>query len=118
MHIRMPRRRRARRNALLSYPRSATKVLGRCLGRPRPPATTDANGVERLLSEPDLSHIGAVQMETERETIAVNDKHPLGALPFLGEADLVTTLLGRRERAVKEGDAPIELTLPVEHDEG
>lgn len=66
-------------------------------------ATTDANGVERLLSEPDFSHIGAAQMETERKTIAVNDKHPLGVLPFLGEADLVTTVLGRRERAVKEG---------------
>ena len=34
MHMRIPRPRSARRNALLSYPRSATSFSGRCFGRP------------------------------------------------------------------------------------
>lgn len=39
MHIWMPRRRSARRKLALSYPRSATSLSGRRLGRPRGRAT-------------------------------------------------------------------------------
>jgi hypothetical protein len=82
------------------------------------PTTTDTNGVERLSGEPDLSHIGTIQMETERKSAAVDDEHPLCALPLLSNADLATTLLGRRERAIEEGYAPVKLALLVERDEG
>jgi hypothetical protein len=53
-------------------------------------------------------------METEWEPIAVDDEHPFGALPFLGEAHLFTALLSGCERAVEEGHGPIELALLVE----
>lgn len=56
---------------------------------------------------------GAVQMVAQREAMAVDDQHPLGAIAFLGEAHLVAAFLGGRERAAAEGHEPIELALPV-----
>src|SRR5262249_2542722 len=49
----------------------------------------DPDRVQGALGEPDLGCGGAVQVEAERKTIPVDDEHPLGALPLLGEADLV-----------------------------
>src|SRR5512146_120519 len=53
-------------------------------------------------------------MESQRQAVAVDHHHPLGALPLLGEPHLVSTVLRRCEGAVKESLGPIELTPPVE----
>src|SRR5258708_18561341 len=68
---------------------------------------SDGDGVQGLLGQPHLRTISAVQVEPEREAVAIDDEHPLGPLTLLGEPDLVAALLGRHERAVEEGHGPV-----------
>ena len=58
--------------------------------RPRPARlmrSPHLNRVDRLLEEPDLARTGRVQVCFQRSTLAIDQKHPLGALALLGLAD-------------------------------
>jgi hypothetical protein len=52
-------------------------------------------------------------VEAQRDSVSVDDEHPLGAFPLLGKSNLFTTSLGRDKGAVEEGHGPIELALPI-----
>jgi hypothetical protein len=74
------------------------------------------NRVQGSFRQTHFSDLGTFQMEPEWQTIAIDDHHPLRALPFPGEADFAPTLLGRNKRAIEESDTPIKLTSAVEGD--
>jgi hypothetical protein len=104
--MRMPRCRNASRNALLSYPRSATIFSGRCLGRPRGRATWMISRV-RCASRTS-ARLALSRWNPSGRLWAVDHEHPLGALALPGQADLLATPLGRHERAIEEGHGPLE----------
>jgi len=58
--------------------------------RPRPPRpmrTPYLDRGDRLLEEFDLARTGRVQVCSQRSTLAIDQKHPLGALALLGLSD-------------------------------
>jgi site-specific DNA recombinase len=59
--------------------------------------TPDADRVQGPFSEFYLRQMRSVQMEPQGKSIAFDGEHPLGAFALLGEANLITTLLCRRE---------------------
>jgi len=54
---------------------------------PRPMRSSHLDRGDRLLEELDLARTGRVQVCSQRSTRAIDQKHPLGALPLLGLSD-------------------------------
>jgi hypothetical protein len=69
--------------------------------------------VQGLLSQSHLRAVGAFEVEPQRQTMAVSDQHPLGALAFLSESHLLTSALRGHERPIEEGHGPVELAAQI-----
>src|SRR5262249_27086072 len=73
---------------------------------------SDPDGIQRLPGQLHLCAVRTVQVATEWQAVAVHDEPPLRPLALPGQAHLLAALLGGHERAIQEGDGPVEFALP------
>src|SRR5262249_51161895 len=74
---------------------------------------SDPDGIQRLPGQLHLCAVRTVQVATEWQAVAVHDEPPLRPLALPGQAHLLAALLGGHERAIQEGNGPVEFALPM-----